>query len=40
MLMADEWCCGNKIFSVGMLDEARKIAERNIAEVKKSGAKM
>jgi Fe-S oxidoreductase len=40
MRMADEWCCGNKIFSVGMLDEARKIAERNIAEVKKSGAKM
>lgn len=40
MLMQDEWCCGNKTFSVGMLDEARAIAERNIAEVRKSGAKM
>jgi Fe-S oxidoreductase len=40
MLMPDEWCCGNKIFSVGMLDEARAIAERNISEVRKTGAKM
>ncbi len=40
MLMPDEWCCGNKIFSVGMFDEAKAIAERNIAEVRKTGAKI
>jgi Fe-S oxidoreductase len=40
MLMPDEWCCGNTVFSVGMLDEARALAKRNIEEVKKTGAKM
>lgn len=40
MLMADEWCCGNTIYSVGMWDEAKKLAERNIAAVKASGAKV
>jgi len=39
MLMKDEYCCGNTLFSVGMLDEARALARRNIDEVKKSGAK-
>jgi len=39
MLMPDEWCCGNTLQSVGMLDEARKLAKRNIAMVKKTGAK-
>jgi len=39
MVMKDEWCCGNTVFSVGMLDEAKKIAERNIAAIKESGAK-
>jgi Fe-S oxidoreductase len=39
MLMPDEWCCGNVLASVGMLDEARKLAKRNIAQVKASGAK-
>jgi Fe-S oxidoreductase len=38
-LMADEWCCGNIPFSVGMFDEAKEIAKRNIEEIKKSGAK-
>jgi Fe-S oxidoreductase len=38
-LMADEWCCGNIPFSVGMFDEAKKMAKRNIEEIKKSGAK-
>jgi len=33
-LMNDEWCCGNLLYSVGMFDEAKKIAERNIAEVR------
>ncbi len=40
MLMPDEWCCGNKVFSVGMVDEAKAIAERNIEEVRKTGAKV
>ena len=39
MLMKDEWCCGNTLFSVGMLDEARELAKRNIEAVKASGAK-
>lgn len=39
MLMPDEWCCGNTVFSVGMYDEARAIAERNVDEVRKTGAK-
>jgi Fe-S oxidoreductase len=39
MLMPEEFCCGNTLQSVGMLDEARKLAKRNIDVVKKSGAK-
>ena len=39
MLMPDEWCCGNIVFSVGMYDEAKAIAERNVEEVRKTGAK-
>jgi Fe-S oxidoreductase len=39
MLMPDEWCCGNIFYSVGMVDEARELAKRNIEAVKKSGAK-
>ena len=39
MLMPDEWCCGNTLFSVGMLDEARELAKRNIEAVKATGAK-
>ena len=39
MLMPDEQCCGNTLFSVGMLDEAKALAQRNIDEVRKSGAK-
>ncbi len=39
MLMPDEWCCGNTLQSVGMLDEARELAKRNIEMVKNSGAK-
>jgi len=40
MLMNDEWCCGNVLYSVGMWDEAKKLAERNIKAVKASGAKV
>jgi Fe-S oxidoreductase len=39
MLMPDEWCCGNTLQSVGMLDEARALAKRNIEMVKNTGAK-
>jgi Fe-S oxidoreductase len=40
MLMKDETCCGNIIFSVGLVDEARKIAQKNVEIVRKSGAKV
>jgi Fe-S oxidoreductase len=39
MLMPDEWCCGNILYSVGMIDEAKKLAKRNIEAVRKTGAK-
>ncbi|MBW1851502.1 MAG: (Fe-S)-binding protein [Deltaproteobacteria bacterium] len=39
MLMPDEWCCGNTLFSVGLLDDARELARRNVDEVRKTGAK-
>ena len=37
-IMQDEWCCGNTLFSVGMIDEARALAKRNIEAVKQTGA--
>jgi len=39
MLMPDEWCCGNVLYSVGMIDEARELAKRNLEAVRKTGAK-
>ncbi|MBF0526159.1 MAG: (Fe-S)-binding protein [Deltaproteobacteria bacterium] len=39
MLMPEEWCCGNTLFSVGMIDEATALAQRNVDEVRKTGAK-
>ncbi|MBN2040654.1 MAG: (Fe-S)-binding protein [Spirochaetes bacterium] len=39
MLLKDESCCGNAIFSSGMVDEAREIAKKNVEAMKKSGAK-
>jgi len=38
MLMPDEWCCGNTLYSVGMVDEARDLAQRNIDTVRQTGA--
>ncbi len=38
MLMPDEWCCGNILYSVGMIDDARKLAQRNIEMVRQTGA--
>ncbi|QTA87131.1 (Fe-S)-binding protein [Desulfonema magnum] len=40
MLMPDEWCCGNTVFSVGMIDEAKALAQRNVDEMRKTGAKV
>ncbi|HKI49101.1 MAG TPA: (Fe-S)-binding protein [Desulfobacteria bacterium] len=39
MLMPDEWCCGNILFSVGLYDEAKALAQRNVDEMRKTGAK-
>jgi Fe-S oxidoreductase len=39
MMLPDEYCCGNILFSVGMVDEAKKLAKRNIAQMRKTGAK-
>jgi Fe-S oxidoreductase len=39
MIMQDEWCCGNTLYSVGMIDEARELARRNIEAMEKTGAK-
>ena len=39
MLLADEWCSGNYVFATGQVDLARELAEHNIEEIKKSGAK-
>ncbi|OPY65018.1 MAG: Anaerobic glycerol-3-phosphate dehydrogenase subunit C [Syntrophorhabdaceae bacterium PtaU1.Bin034] len=39
MLMPEEWCCGNVLYSVGMIDEARELAKRNIEMMKATGAK-
>ena len=38
-MLADDACCGNVVYSVGMIDEAREIAKRNIEAVKATGAK-
>lgn len=39
MLAPDEQCCGNILYSVGMIDEAREIAKRNIESIRQTGAK-
>ncbi|MBI5569566.1 MAG: (Fe-S)-binding protein [Desulfomonile tiedjei] len=39
MLMPDEWCCGNTVFSVGLFDEAKALAQRNIDQVRQTGVK-
>lgn len=35
--MAEEGCCGNLLFSVGMTEEAKRQAEHNLGELKRSG---
>ena len=39
MLMPDEWCCGNTLFSVGLIEDAKALAQRHIDEVRKTGVK-
>jgi Fe-S oxidoreductase len=39
MLLDDEWCEGNIVMATGQVDLARELAEHNIAEIKKSGAR-
>jgi Fe-S oxidoreductase len=38
MIMPEEWCCGNTLYSVGMIDEARELARRNVEAIRKAGA--
>jgi Fe-S oxidoreductase len=38
-LLADEWCDGNYVLATGQVELARELAEHNIEEIKKSGAK-
>jgi Fe-S oxidoreductase len=39
-VLADDRCCGNTLYSVGMIDEAREVAKKNIEMVKATGAKV
>ncbi len=38
-VLADDECCGNVLYSVGMIDEAREIAKKMVDAVKAAGAK-
>ncbi len=40
LLGDEEWCCGFPLLSSGMKSEAKKLADHNIREVKKRGAKV
>lgn len=39
MVMEDEPCCGNYLFTTGQIDKARQVAEENINQVKETGAR-
>jgi Fe-S oxidoreductase len=38
MLLPDEKCCGNILYSVGMVDETRELAQQNVDAVRQTGA--
>ncbi len=38
-VLADDRCCGNTVYSVGMWDEAKEIAKKMVEAVKATGAK-
>ena len=39
MVMKDEPCCGNFLYTTGQVDKARKVAEENIRLIRETGAK-
>lgn len=39
VLGEQEWCCGNPLYSVGLVDQAREMAEHNLKSIQDSGAK-
>jgi len=39
MVIREEPCCGNPIYTTGQVDKARKLAQENIKLIKESGAK-
>lgn len=38
LLGPEEWCCGNVLYSTGMVDEAKAVAEHNLEAIRNSGA--
>ena len=36
---SDEYCCGYPLYSTGQIEKAKQVAQHNIDEIKKSGAK-
>ncbi len=39
ILGENEWCCGNPLYNVGLVDQAREMAEHNLKAIRDSGAK-
>ena len=39
MLLKEEPCCGNVVYTTGQMDKARKIAQDNMKQIKETGAK-
>lgn len=39
VLGEQEWCCGNPLYAVGLVDQAREVAEHNLKAIQESGAK-
>jgi len=39
ILGEQEWCCGNQLYNVGLVDQAREMAEHNLKAIEESGAK-
>jgi Fe-S oxidoreductase len=39
MLLEDEWCDGNYVMATGQVELAKELAEHNVNQIKKSGAK-
>ncbi len=39
VLGEEEWCCGNPLYSAGLVDQAGEVARHNLDAIEKSGAK-